>query len=144
MRGERRTIHEALILVGLFFATLGAIDQACPQEAVAEQASSTTGPTAEVSAVDPALPQDPAALLDPAEQEKRRRAYAGLMALVGIALAGVLLALGTVVWGRRLRRLNRKPLPSAELKQDLWFLRPEKPAVGETLRGDREPPPSAS
>ncbi len=144
MRGERRTIHEALILVGLFLGSLGAIDRAWAEAPVAEQASSTTGPAAVVNAADPAVPQDPAALLDPAEQAKRRRAYAGLMALVGIALAGVLLALGTVVWGRRLRRLNRKPLPSAELKQDLWFLRPEKPAVGETLRADREPPSSAS
>ncbi|OYW22832.1 MAG: hypothetical protein B7Z55_04195 [Planctomycetales bacterium 12-60-4] len=58
-----------------------------------------------------------------AVRERRRNAYAGLMALMGIALTGVGLVAIVVIWGRHLRRANRKPLPSADLKDELWFLR---------------------
>lgn len=58
--------------------------------------------------------------------EKQRRAMAGLAALAGIAIIGIGLLAVTLLWGARLRRLNRKPLPNAPLKDELWFLRPPK------------------
>jgi hypothetical protein len=63
---------------------------------------------------------------NPPDPEKQRRAMAGLAALAGIAIIGIGLLAVTLLWGARLRRLNRKPLPNAPLKDELWFLRPPK------------------
>lgn len=86
----------------------------------------------------PALPSPPT----PAEREKTVRAYAALMAIVGIAFAGLGLIALTIIGARRLRRVSKSPLPSADLKQELWFLRPPK----RPLRGNSDtpetPPPS--
>lgn len=61
-------------------------------------------------------------------RERKRKAYAGLLALLGIALTGVGLAAMVLLWGARLRRVNRQPLPAADLKDELWFLRAGKGA----------------
>ncbi len=70
--------------------------------------------------------------------EKRRRAMAGLMAVSGILIVGVMFLAVVVIWGARLRRLARRDLPAqTTLQNDLWFLKPPKPAAGE---GDSETP----
>ncbi len=71
-------------------------------------------------------------------RERRRKAYAGLLALLGIAIAGVGLAAMVLLWGARLRRVNRQPLPAADLKDELWFLRAGKGALdaGERTKPD--------
>lgn len=71
----------------------------------------------------------PADALDPVNgerQEQRRRAYAGLLALLGIVVAGAAVVGLVILWAGRLRRVNRAPLPGAELKDELWFLRPPR------------------
>jgi len=70
--------------------------------------------------------------------EKRRRAMAGLMAVSGILILGVMFLAVVLIWGARLRRLARRELPAqTTLQNDLWFLKPPKPAAGE---GDSETP----
>lgn len=71
-------------------------------------------------------------------RERKRKAYAGLLALLGIALTGVGLAAMVLLWGARLRRVNRQPLPAADLKDELWFLRAGKGArdMGEESKTD--------
>lgn len=81
----------------------------------------------EVEPVDAA--SAPADALDPMNgerQEQRRRAYAGLLALLGIVVAGAAVVGLIILWAGRLRRANRAPLPGAELKDELWFLRPPR------------------
>ena len=72
-------------------------------------------------------------------EQGRKRAYAGLMAVVGIAIAGVALLAVTILWGGRLRRENRKPLPTAELKDELWFLRTKSGRTAADEPADTEP-----
>ncbi|HUQ71137.1 MAG TPA: hypothetical protein VM165_16540 [Planctomycetaceae bacterium] len=64
--------------------------------------------------------------------EKRLRAMAGLAALAGIAIVGVALLALIIIWGRRLRRINRQDLPEAPLKDELWFLKPPKTPPAES------------
>jgi hypothetical protein len=66
---------------------------------------------------------------DAPDPEKQRRAMAGLAAIAGIAIVGIGLLAITILWGARLRRLNRKPLPKAALKDEFWFLKPPKGSV---------------
>jgi hypothetical protein len=60
------------------------------------------------------------------EAERRRTALIGLSAVAGIAILGIGLVAVIVIWAGRLRRINRKPLPEASLKDELWFLKPPK------------------
>lgn len=80
--------------------------------------------------------------------EKQIKAYSGLMALVGILVAGLSLAALTILWAGRLRRQLRKPLPECEpVGRDFWFLKPPKPTVTQSQLPDwhlpphQEPPP---
>lgn len=66
----------------------------------------------------------------------RRRAMAGLAAVAGIAIVGISLMALIIIWGRRLRRLNRQPLPASPLKDELWFLKPSSTAVDSRIPGD--------
>ena len=64
------------------------------------------------------------------DTEKQIKAYSGLIALMGIVIAGVGLVSLVVIWAGRLRRQIRKPLPDAEVSlRDFWFLKPPKPTV---------------
>ncbi len=79
----------------------------------------------------------PANALDPENSEenlaeRRERQFAasaGLLAVVGIAISGVALIAGIVLWAGYLRRRNRRPLPNADARHEFWFLRTRR---GET------------
>ncbi len=69
---------------------------------------------------------------DAAEQrEKERHVLAGMAAITGIVIVGVALIALIVLWGGRLRRMNREPLPSTNVQNEFWFLRPPKPPVSD-------------
>ena len=81
---------------------------------------------------------DPVAAEDPLQREKERRALAGMAAIAGIAIVGVALIALIVLWAGRLRRWNREPLPSTNVKNEFWFLRPPKPPVSDHGPGKSE------
>lgn len=60
------------------------------------------------------------------KSEQRRQAFAGLLAIAGIAIAGIGLATVTILWGARVRRETRKSFTPTAPRDDLWFLRPPK------------------
>jgi hypothetical protein len=68
---------------------------------------------------------------DAAQREKERRVLAGMAAIAGIVIAGVALITLIILWAGRLRRLSRQPLPSSNVRNEFWFLRPPKPPVSE-------------
>lgn len=70
------------------------------------------------------------------QQRLLRRIAAGLMVLVAVALVGLLLMVVAILWGRRVRRVAKSPLPSADPPAPLWFLRVGSRA--QPLRGDRQ------
>ena len=74
--------------------------------------------------------------------ERQKKAYSGLAALVGIVIAGLALAALTILWGGRLRRQLRRPLPDADVPtRDFWFLKPPKPTISRSSLPDSQPPP---
>lgn len=64
--------------------------------------------------------------------ERRQKALIGLAGVAAIAIIGVTLGAVIILWAGRLRRLNRKPLPDASLKDELWFLKPPKTTPGDS------------
>lgn len=65
-----------------------------------------------------------------ATEEKRRRASVALLAVGGIAIVGVGIIAGTMIWARRLRRLARDHGPRQRtMGNDFWFLKPRKLAA---------------
>lgn len=85
----------------------------------------------------------PREVLTPEEKEKRRKAQAALSAVAGIAVVGVAGVAAIVLWGGRLRRMLRNSPGPKPLKNELWFLKPEKPPVRPSLPERNEGPPSA-
>ncbi len=74
--------------------------------------------------------------------EKKRKAFAGLAALGGIAILGVGIIAATMMWATRLRRLARIEGPSQKtVGNDFWFLKPPKPIASESEILDRRRPP---
>ena len=79
---------------------------------------------------------------DSRNQEKKRKAFAGLAALGGIAILGVGIIAATMMWATRLRRLARIDGPSQKtVGNDFWFLKPPKPIASERELSDRRRPP---
>lgn len=75
---------------------------------------------------------------DDAERTERRRSANILVVLIGLILIlGVAMLTVVMVWGHRVRRLARRPLPECEATPDpLWYLRnPPK-------QNDESAPPS--
>lgn len=68
----------------------------------------------------------PADALHPVHKERQARVTAGLAAVAGIAIVGVGLGAGIMLWGARLRRRNRQPLAPTGRQDAFWFLRPSK------------------
>lgn len=61
---------------------------------------------------------------------RRERAFTvGLLLLAVVLLAGVGLLAGVLIWGARLRRVSRAPLPTVRKQDELWFLRARKKDV---------------
>jgi hypothetical protein len=78
--------------------------------------------------------------VDERTAEKRRQAMAGLMAVSGILITGVMFLAVVVIWGARLRRLARRELPTqTTLQNDLWFLKPPKSSTGDLSSEAAEP-----
>ena len=69
------------------------------------------------------------------EKRKRASATAGILALFGVALAGIAMLAFVIIWGRRLRRISHQPYPEVRRTDDLWFLKPEK----KSQSADKEP-----
>lgn len=70
-------------------------------------------------------PQPAAA--DNQDEEKQRKAMAGLLALCGILIGGLMFVVIVMIWGARLRRLARRELPpQTTLQNEHWFLKPPK------------------
>jgi len=89
---------------------------------------------AEVPVPDTTLVVDPEAIpatdgknpIKPDEKERRIKLTAGLAALAGILIVGVVLSAIIIIWAGRLRRLVREPIPATGRQDPFWFLRPEK------------------
>lgn len=62
-----------------------------------------------------------------AERQRRERVVTGgMLLLAGIAAAGAALVGLVVLWGVRVRRVLRRPLPEQSARDNLWYLRPKK------------------
>lgn len=81
-------------------------------------------------------------VLSPEEKEKRRKAQAALSAVAGIVVLGVAGLAAILIWGKRLRRILRNSPGPKPLKNEFWFLKPEKPPVRPSLpeQNDDSPP----
>lgn len=72
------------------------------------------------------------------DEEARRRAYSmGVVMLGGILICGVSLVALALLWGHRMRRIARQPLPKVAPRDDLWYLKAtDKPDIGDTNVGE--------
>lgn len=66
---------------------------------------------------------------DVKRKQLRAKAWAGLVALAGILIAGGMLILLTLVGARRLKRLNRRPLPQQHRIPEYWFINKSPPVL---------------
>ena len=82
--------------------------------------------------------------LTPEEKERRRKAQIAMSALGGILIVGVAGIAAIMLWARRLRRIARGSSNPQALKNELWFLKPEKPPVRSALPGTQPPPTTGS
>lgn len=74
-----------------------------------------------------AEPMPPQPVVAPAAARKKKKASAGIAAIIGIAMLGVGAIAFTMIWARRLRRFARDPGPTqTTLGNDFWFLKPPK------------------
>lgn len=99
-----------------------------------------TSPLIGEEADDPKAPVEstPVAEAAPADQEStnppehhddkvRNQAYqVGVMMIGGILIAGVGLLALVMIWGNRMRRIARQPLPTVAPRDELWYLRNKK------------------
>jgi len=62
--------------------------------------------------------------LTPEQQERRKQMIsASWIMLVGVAILGGILLLIVFLFGNRIRRIARKPLPDAPLRDPMWYLK---------------------
>lgn len=98
-----------------------------------------------VAAADPALSTPANAGENKPAPPKNRpqvKAYIALAALAGILIVGVALVALILLWGARLRRQLRRPLPECEIpERNFWFLKPPKPKASDAMLSDTHIPP---
>lgn len=111
----------------LIFVTFFTLDAARTAWALPQQPFPETQKPAMVA--DPAAPsptvRDPDRTPQPLTHEqkaRRARAWAGLLAVSGILICGIMLVLLVLLGARRLRRMNRKPLPPQNRLPDFWYM----------------------
>ncbi len=66
------------------------------------------------------------------EERKRKTLTLGLMVLFCITLAGLGGLLIVILWGHRVRRISRKPLPEASRGDELFYLKKENQTSNRT------------
>jgi len=71
------------------------------------------------------------------QAEGQEKATILLMVLFGIGLGGLCLLLVVMLWGHRVRRISRKPLPDAPRGDELFYLKKGKQPQDAAL----SPPP---
>jgi hypothetical protein len=96
---------------------------------------STAGRTEEEHAEEPTKPaaadRPPSDVVgfpvnDPRQDEARRQAKdLGIVLLGGILIIGTALVAFVMIWGHRIRRTAREPLPPVSRLNELWFLKPQ-------------------
>jgi 4-amino-4-deoxy-L-arabinose transferase-like glycosyltransferase len=90
--------------------------------------SPTNDPEADQPAADaPTIQQ--AMKTEANRKQLRAKAWAGLAALAGIVISGVMLILLVLIWARRLKRLNRRPLPPQHRLPEYWFVNKTPPVT---------------
>jgi hypothetical protein len=97
--------------VGWAFLACLLISLATPSIGLAQEASGTRPPVE-----------------TPEEKQKREAVVVGSLMLILVVVTGIGLVSMVLILGRRMRRMTRKPLPTAGPGDDLWFLRkPKRP-----------------
>ena len=62
--------------------------------------------------------------LTPEQQERRKQMIsASWIMLIGVVILGGILLLIVFLFGNRIRRIARKPLPNAPLRDPMWYLK---------------------
>lgn len=81
--------------------------------------------------------------VDPANLEEKRQLTftVGVMVLLGITITGLGLLLVVILWGHRVRRKSRAPLPEASRGDDLFYLKTgNKPQPDTTVIPPKQTP----
>jgi hypothetical protein len=78
----------------------------------------------------------------PADRDAaRQRAYSlGVVMIGGILILGVGLVALVLLWGNRMRRIARQPLPKVAPRDELWYLKSKKEPAAESEPEDEEEP----
>ena len=81
--------------------------------------------TASAQTVDSATNNSPT----PDDSVRNKAVVVGTAIIAVIAVAGLAMICLVAVWGRRLRKVVRQPLPNQSRGDELWYLKPKKQAV---------------
>ena len=64
------------------------------------------------------------------QKEHQEVITAAMLVIAGVACMGLMLIGLTILWGVRVRRLARQPLPEQSPIDELWYLKPKKSLPG--------------
>lgn len=121
-----------LFVAELLNPAIAAFDVAPPEETSSESASTKQDAPSEKNETTGKKP------LTPEQREDRKQMLPVIwLLLIGVAILGGILILLVILFGSRVRRIARKPLPAAPLRDPLWYL---KPKAGNLPEADGEPP----
>ena len=70
------------------------------------------------------------AIAPPLQKEHHEVITAAMLVIAGVAFLGLMLVGLTILWGVRVRRLARRPLPEQSPIDELWYLKPRKSPRG--------------
>ena len=71
--------------------------------------------------------------IPPADSDARNKAVVvGTAIIAVIAVAGLIMICLVAVWGRRIRKVIRQPLPNQSRGDELWYLKPKKQVAVES------------